>query len=279
MAFEPLGYHFEVRCDKAPAVVKAMLRGKMKSWFDPKTGARGWIVGPFLCLWQSAFDQYGPMVLARIKSDVRGTIIAGRAGADLNGSLWSMLAFSTFLLAMAMAVIKGQASIGGALILVLVISLFLSLTLWWGHKDRKDAEGLVRFVQRTLGSEPELRARSARAARAIKHAGASEVPVSGATLIIDGVKTETNPSPADMIDAVDQLYPDDGFAIVEFSDHCYMQAAETGNGFCLEYRDGGPDRHFRATGTIDREGVAIAMLHYLATREAHPEMKWELVCV
>lgn len=276
MAFEPLGYRFEVRSTETPAAVKARLRGKMTSWFNPQLRARGWIVGPFLCLWQSAINQYGPMVLARIRPDGDGTIITGRAGSDLNGTVWCMLVFLIALFAMVMAVIDEKASTGAAFIVVVIIILFMSPIMWFSHIERKDAEALVSFVQHTLGVEPERRERSARAARAIKRAGANELPVPGASLVVDGVSAADAPAAANVIDAIEALDMD-GFIILSFANEAYMQAAEEPKGFRLEYRDGGPDKHFRTAESIGRDAVALAMLHYLATRRPSPELRWEPV--
>lgn len=287
MAFEPLGYRFEVHCEGTPPVVKEQLRGKMKPWFDPKTGARGWIVGPFLCLWQSAIDRYGPMVLARIRPDGHGTIITGRAGADLNGTLSSILFFSISLFAIVMAVIKGQASAGGALLLIAVIGIFLPLILWWGHKDRKNAEGLVRFVERTLGVKPASRAWSESAedqstpataspgnvARPDIAGAASTVPVPGARLIVDGDTGRFAPSEAGLLEAVAAL-DEENFVILEFAEQEYMQAVLTPGGFWIEYRSGGPDRHFRCEQRVDRDSTAAFLLHYLATRQPDPRIGW-----
>ena len=77
MPFEPIGYRFEVRSPRPPAEVKTGIRSRKKGWFDVKSGARGWIAGPFICLWFSAFDEAGPMLLGIISRDGAGTRVRG----------------------------------------------------------------------------------------------------------------------------------------------------------------------------------------------------------
>ncbi len=276
MPFQPFGYSFEIRSDDMPAAVKAKLRSGFTGWLDLQTGARGWIVGPVLCIWQSAWTQYGPMLLGLIRPGARGTIVTGRAGSDLNGTLW--IVFLTVALAgsAAVSVLNGRAVDPEALFVLALLGLLVPLALWGAHISRNEADDLVRFVERRLGPEPERRPRSARAARAIAHVSASEAPVPGATLEIVGARRQEAPSAANLIEAVDGLDGDDAM-ILAFAEETYMQAARIPHGFVLEYRDGGPDRHFRATGEIDREAVATAMLHYLATREPTPQLRWQPV--
>ena len=54
MTFQPFGYRFEITSELTPTEAKAAIRSKKTTVFDVKNGARGWIVGPFICLWFSA---------------------------------------------------------------------------------------------------------------------------------------------------------------------------------------------------------------------------------
>jgi hypothetical protein len=76
MAFQPFGYRFDLA-----------IRAKRKGWFASKTGARGWMIGPLLCLWWDPYDKQGPMLIGWLSEDGFGTRIIGRAGSDLNGML------------------------------------------------------------------------------------------------------------------------------------------------------------------------------------------------
>lgn len=85
MGFQPFGFTFEIFSSLPPERAKAALRSKKTSLFDAQNGARGWIAGPFICLWFSAFDRYGPMLFGLISAYNLGTRVRGRAGSDLNG--------------------------------------------------------------------------------------------------------------------------------------------------------------------------------------------------
>lgn len=272
MPFQPLGYPFEVHSDEAPSAVKAKLRSGFKGWLDLQTGARGWIAGPLMCIWQSAYNQHGPMLLALIRHSGHGTIITGRAGSDLNGTLW----LGILVIALAGSALNEQGRHPELVAALALLGLFVPLALWLAHSGRNEADDLVRFVERSLGARPELRGRSPRAAEAIARAGASEVPVTGATLEIVGAGTQDAPSAADIVEAIAAL-DDENAIILAFAEETYMQAACTQDGFRLEHRAGGADRHFRAAGEIGREAVAAAMLHYLATRSPSPQLGWEPV--
>ena len=120
MAFQPFGYRFEVRSPSLPSDAKAAIRSRKKAWFDPKSGARGWVAGPFICLWFSAFDKHGPMLFGMITQDNMGTRVRGRAGSDLNG----VLMFSLLIPLMAFLTVKlaedGATSIGQWLVFAVV---------------------------------------------------------------------------------------------------------------------------------------------------------------
>lgn len=150
MGFQPFGYRFEVSSILTPADAKAAIRSKKTSIFDAKNGARGWIAGPFICLWFSAFDRYGPMLFGLISADNFGTRVHGRAGSDLNG----VAMFTLMIPLMAWLVIKmiseGQASGRQLLVIALVFLVGGPLIYWWAHKERTDAEPLVRFLRNAL---------------------------------------------------------------------------------------------------------------------------------
>ena len=55
------------------------------------------------------------------------------------------------------------------------------------------------------------------------------------------------------------------FVILSQGPETYIQAAGDGDGpYCLEYRDGGADRHFEASGDFTKKDVQKAFLWYLA---------------
>lgn len=234
MAFQPFGYRFEVKSPSPPSDVKAAIRSCKKGWFDPKNGARGWIVGPFICLWFSAFDRYGPMLFGRISRGNLGTRITGRAGSDLNGlALFAVLLPVMGLLLYQMVsagdYTSNQLAIIGGLILL------SPLIFWWSHKDRREAEPLVRFLRDAVTiSGRTLRAKSA------------TVTISEAFTLNVGGENHTRPATPDAIhDALLGVGAGD-FVILESGAETYIQTASRHGGYILEMREGDNQQHFRA---------------------------------
>src|SRR5947207_232306 len=110
MAFQPFGFRFEIQSQMPPSQTKAAIRPRLKKWFDVQNGARGWIIGPFICLWFYAFNRSGPMLLGRMSSDGFTTRISGRAGSDLNGMAWFTIIIIFLALVFARPIIDGEAS-------------------------------------------------------------------------------------------------------------------------------------------------------------------------
>lgn len=234
MPFEPFGYSFELQSLSAPSHVKAAIRSRKKGWFDTETGARGWIVGPFICLWFSALDRYGPMLFGCISRDDHGTRISGRAGSDLNG----LLLYSVLLPVLAVALYQMISSGDYAIIQVLVaggVLLASPLVFWWSHKERRDAEPLVRFLRDTITTSGQsLRTKAAAVA----------LP-SAFTLNVSG-KLHQGPLTSEVVhDALLRSGPKD-FVILAEGEERYIQTASCDGGFVLEKRDGDGQRHFQA---------------------------------
>lgn len=171
MAFQPFGYPFDISSSLSPSELKKSIRSRSKDWFDMKDGARGWVVGPVVCLWFSAFDRHGPMLLGWISQSTWGTRIAGRAGSDLNGVLLlvALTPFMVFCLSM-MPLTGGVAFVAGFWVLICVI------VLWAKHVFRREAEPLVRFLK-------EVATKSGQSRRAQPAAAAD---FSGLVLTVNG---------------------------------------------------------------------------------------------
>jgi len=234
MPFEPFGYRFELGSPLKPAEVRAAIRARKKGWFERRKGARGWIIGPVLCLWNSAFDRYGPMLFGWIRRDGKGTRISGRAGSDLNGIL--MLGLLTPVLAGALIYLisRGEASTGQILVMGGLLLVGLPLALWTNNMDRRGADPLVHFLHRTL--DPTRR-----------RAAPSPSDMQGtpaARLLVDGEAREAASADA-LRDALSAMAMRDS-VIIEFAPEIYMQAMARDDHFLVEKREGGADRHFAA---------------------------------
>lgn len=264
MGFQPFGYSFETIASLPPAEAKAAIRSKKTGIFDAKDGARGWIVGPFICLWFSALDSHGPMLFGLISAKNFGTRVHGRAGSDLNG----VMMFTLLIPFMAWLVFKmiseGQAS--GLQLLVITLAFLVCgfLIYWLAHTERKDAEPLVRFLRQAL-ARPDARSKSTSSARRTPD---------GLSLILNGEYIEAPETEAGIRDELLRMGSGD-FLIIESAPEDYLQTACRDGGFILEIRKGGPSEHYRAirieaavgglrkaNDTLTFEEVSSAMVSY-----------------
>lgn len=265
MAFQPFGYRFEVQARVAPDDAKAAIRGRKKGWFDAVDGPRGWIAGPFLCLWSSAFDRYGPMLFGLIRQDNLGTRITGRAGSDLNGILMTAIIVPGLLYLLWELVKEGQATPRLIVVVGVVVALAV-LSFWWAHKDRKKADHLVRFVRTALGEASPERAITRRQLR-------GQGPA--VKLGVGDRATVASPTAEQIYEALEQLK--EGlreFLILERGANSYMQSAFRNGQFVVEIRDGTEETHRHAVFAGQAE-AAETLLHYIEGREAEAPVAWE----
>jgi hypothetical protein len=150
VAFQPFGPRFDIRSPLPPEGVKAAVRTRKKRWFDHKRGARGWIAGPFICLWWHPYNQQGPMLLGRIVEDGSGTRISGRAGLDLNGVIAVVLIAVAAIPITWLLVSSGQASLEGALRVAGIFAALLALGFWARSFFHREAEPLLRFLRNAV---------------------------------------------------------------------------------------------------------------------------------
>jgi hypothetical protein len=150
MAFQPFGYPIDLSSTAKVSDVKAAIRKRWKSWFSMTKGARGWILGPAICLWHDGYDKNGPMLIGWISRDASGTRIRGRAGSDLNGMIAAMV-YMPFLIVMGCLVISDGHLRQGAFFLA-IVAVFGPFAFWMAHKDRKDALPLVQFLETCLAA-------------------------------------------------------------------------------------------------------------------------------
>lgn len=134
----------------SPESVKAKIRARTKPWFDAKNGARGWIAGPFICLWWTALNPYGPMLIGWIAQEGTGTRITGRAGHDLNGTIVLVLAGIAAGPIGWSLVLMGQASLTGVLLFSGFYGALVVLVLWTRSFYHREAGPLFRFLQNAV---------------------------------------------------------------------------------------------------------------------------------
>ena len=217
------------------AAVRTTIRSNKKSWFETKNGPRGWIIGPVVCLWLSAFDRYGPMAIALLKSDGFETRIVGRAGADLNGMALFLLLTPLMGWITWQMHTHGQGTLQAYITIGIVFGLGLPVTLWVNSKDRRDADPLVSFLRRvtTHGGRAPQRTKDLSDERhqiTVQFAGRPE------TLDI---------SEKELFEELASLANGD-FIVLAKEDEHYMQVASTHSHLILEKREGSPGNHFRA---------------------------------
>ena len=279
MAFEPFGYKFDIQTHSDAESVKSAIRKKMKRWFDLKNGARGWIAGPFICLWFSAFDRQGPMLLGLISRDNLGTRIHGRAGSDINSvAMSSLIMFVVMLAALPTTVSRGTTA-GQYLVCASIFAVGAVIIYGIALLDRRDAEPLVRFLRDTVAA-PGLSLRSRFAPVAISNS---------IGMVVDGDQHE-GPLTAEMIhDALLEIGTGN-FVILETGPEDYLQTIGERGGYVIEKREGDALSHFGGihTDRIEQgakmvghlfsfEEVLPVFLAYASGDEAPAYVRWELI--
>jgi len=274
MPFQPLGYRFEVLSTMPLAEARASLRARRTGWFDPQSGPRGWIVGPVFCLWLSAFDQYGPMVFGIIGEQNRGTRVQGLAGSDLNGVLMFTLLIPLMAFIAFQLILEDAASLRQLLVIGAILLVGGPLMFWSAHKDRRQAEPLIDFVESALvkvRSRPKACSSSRSADRRDLRLIVGKDEQSGSAVTVDAV--------CNAVEAI--RYDPHGLVVLQLDEQRYMQSAAKDGGFILEKREGASSRHFIAersdsTGRIlSADEITAALLDYLGDRSATPGLRWE----
>lgn len=217
------------------AEARAAIRSKKSKILDVKNGARGWIIGPFICLWFSAFDQYGPMLFGLISARNSGSRVHGIAGSDLNGVVMFTLLASMVAPLGPLMVLQGE--VPGFQLLPLALTFLVGgpIVYWSAHRERKSAEPLVRFLHRTL------KPRTARAKSPSSPASTHD----GLSMILNGHALDGPVTPEELDDALLRVGNGD-FLVIEAGPQTYMQTACRDGRYVLEMRNGGPYAHYRA---------------------------------
>ncbi|TAK06080.1 MAG: hypothetical protein EPO38_14790 [Rhizorhabdus sp.] len=270
MAFLPFGYSFHIDTAKSPAEAKAAIRARMKSWFEVKNGARGWIAGPIICLWLSAFGSHGPMLFGWISKSGTGCSIRGRAGSDLNGMIMAVFLLLLMIFLIFQMALNGE---GSSPVLVVTLLLF-PLIFWMAHKDRRHADPLVRFLHDAASKSPSTRLSKALAA-----------DISSAIKLNVGGEDIDGPVTADRVhDALLDVGEGD-FVILHSAPEQYIQTMAEDGRFVIERRDGSHLRHFQAlrvsasTATTNRlfsfDEILSVLVAYASKKPMPDFLKWQ----
>lgn len=274
MAFVPFGYAFELISTVSVAEARASLRERRLGWFDPKRGPRGWIVGPIFCLWLSAFDRRGPMAFGLFTEHARGTRVRGRAGSDLNGVLMFTLLIPLVTFLVYRMILDGSVYPRQLLVIGAVFLVGGPWVYWSAHKDRRQAEPLIRFIEGALGrTRPKV----------MRQPGNSLAPSPPIRLHVCESGQKGSKATADAVRAAIEAirYDPNGFLVLERDEQRFMQTAAKDGGFILERREGSETTHFIATrlgGAGDRfsaDEIEETLLGYLQGGIETPGILWE----
>lgn len=269
MPFQPFGPAFEVDSSLPPEEVKARVRRGVAGWFTKQNGARGWILGPVVCLWWTALDPRGPMLVGWISPHRSGSRIVGRAGSDLNGVAWAILACASVIGFQLISAVRDLPHSGPALnaagLLVLLVGGIWLIGGWLRQPLHQEAEPLVRFLSKTVTPGRRTTA-TTRVARPL-------------TLTFNDTARFGPMSADDLHDALSEAGPDD-VLILEDGPLDYIQTVWSDGGFILERRDGGADRHVRAEHAdggviIAFDDVLAAFVAYAEARAMPPALLWK----
>ncbi|ODU20539.1 MAG: hypothetical protein ABS87_10930 [Sphingomonas sp. SCN 67-18] len=238
MSFQPFGYKFEIQSPVSREILTSRIRARKKGWFHPKTGARGWIVGPFICLWFSAFDRHGPMVVGALSDDGLTCRVKGRAGSNLNGVMMFALMLPFLVWLVWMSASEGDPAAGRLALIVAIFVLLSPLIFWLAHSDRKDAEPLVRFL-RDVASEGSTSPRPR----------PQRIPLPENLVLRISGDLAPPPLNTDVIYEALLETGTDEFIVLERSAERYLQTASRGGKFTIEMRDGDYLHHYQALRT------------------------------
>jgi hypothetical protein len=185
------------------------------------------------------------MLFGIISEDNLGTLVRGRAGSDLNGVAMFTILIPLMALIVIELISEGTASIRQLVIMAAVFIIGVPYLYWSAHKDKREAEPLVRFLRDTVTV----------AGRALRTKSAIRSISKAFTLNLDGEDSEGPVTPDAIHDALLRVGARD-VVILESGPETYMQSAGRDGGFILEMREGDNQRHFRA---IRRPNAPVAV--------------------
>lgn len=175
------------------------------------------------------------MLFGLMSADRLGTRVRGRAGSDLNGVAMFTVSIPLAGWLVFKMISEGQASGRQLLVLGLVFLVGGSLIYWWAHKERKDAEPLVRFIRGALAQLPV-------------NSGSTPLPQKvrdDLRLLLNG-EYLGGPVTRETVQSAFMRVGNRNFLVIESDEETYLQTAWRKGGYVLEVRKGGPGEHYRA---------------------------------
>lgn len=152
MRFRPFGFAFEVRTALDLAESKRRVRQCKYGVLHPDDGPRGFILGRFICLWNSLIDRQGPMLIGWMLEDGSGCRIKGQSGSDLNGILSLVIVGIIISIVAVMAVRNGHGNTSFYVMMTLSM-VGLAILLIAASNERREGLPLVQFLQMATGGD------------------------------------------------------------------------------------------------------------------------------
>ncbi len=246
-----------------PQEAREAARAKMDKAPGKVNEVWGFAIGSLIFL-QEGLVGNSPGLIASIKQRGPRLEVVGTAGLNLGG-LVLLAPFYGIFLVLSIGLLIGRGDPELIWVALASSALFVGVA-WSNHVFRKDADHLVHLLRRAL-----------RAVDLVKEDRAHDRNrVPAARLLIDGEEQADSPSPYDLREAVLGL-GSYHFLIASFDDEEYMQVLAEDAGYCLEHRQGSPQRHYRASAQMTREKLVAIFEHYLLNRCAPADVEWERV--
>lgn len=242
----PIGFGFEVKSALSPEALKSAIGSKKKRLFDMRSGPRGWIVGPLICLWLSPYWTMGPNAVGLISRDGPASKVVGLAGFDLGGT--AMLIVIAFLGPLAIG-LSGIAGFGFSILALILFPIGGALIMWSRAQFHHEADPIVRFLD-TINRPISKQGRAKTAAVVSLR---REM-----TLTIDG-EEQSGLASWEAIDAALHGLESDGFLILAEGAETYLQLARISDEIVIEKREGDRHNHFQATRAQGHAGRSSAM--------------------
>ncbi|MFB0612173.1 hypothetical protein [Aurantiacibacter poecillastricola] len=259
---------FRIQSRLPPEQVRGLVKGAFVDWFEIREAPRGWIIGPLMCVWRTAFTNDNTVYALILRAGWR-TRVVGFSLSDVARPF-----FALCLLAILWGIwnqyAAGEMLLRGAILFSVIIGALFTLLARWPMAKREPPS--VRFLRRLIEQD-----------RAVSEE-VEEVPLPtfecnprALDLILSGMPTGRVESAADVISAFRKVEDaSEEFIILAASDEQFIQSAPMGDGFIVEWRDGSEDRHFTARLAADREEElcareALALLLTFAHDAAWPD--------